>query len=457
MRLEEVIDPKQISTNKEDLTNYGQDWTRYYEPNPEAIVFPKNTQEVQALVKWANQESKKIVVSGGRTGLSGGAVAKDGEIVLSLEKLNQIGSINEIDSTIHVEAGVITEDLQNHLRDQGYFFPVDFAARGSSHIGGNIATNAGGIKVLRYGLMRNWVSSLTVVTGKGDVLKLNQSLVKNATGYDLRHLFIGSEGTLGIITEAEIKFTSPPKPQQVLLLGAMDLDAVMNVFKTFQHNLQITAFELFTELAMKYVLKSTGLNRPFSTESPIYLLCEVELESSETEGEILTAFEKCLEEGWLSDGVINQSEQQAKDFWRLREDITESLAFATPYKNDVSVRVSDVPKFMRSIDEVYKKEYPEFEVVWFGHIGDGNLHISILKPENMSMDQFLQKCRKSDESLFSKIQEFGGSISAEHGVGLSKKAYLSFSRSAAEVEAMRAIKRHFDPKLVLNPGKIFDL
>jgi len=457
MRLEDLIDPKQITTDKEDLINYGQDWTRYYTPNPSAIVFPKTTQEVQAIVKWANQEKQKIVVAGGRTGLSGGSVAKDGELVICLEKMNAIGKINEVDSTIHVEAGVITEDLQNHVEEQGFYFPVDFAARGSSQIGGNIATNAGGIKVLRYGLMRDWVSSITVVTGAGDILKLNQSLIKNATGYDLRHLFIGSEGTLGVITEAEIKFTTPPKAKQVLLLGANNLEAVMHVFKTFKHSVSILAFELFTELAMKYVTKSTGITRPFASESPIYLLCEVEIDSNESENKILDCFEQCLNEGWLEDGVINQSEQQAKDFWRLREDITESLAFATPYKNDVSVRISNVPEFMQSIDQVYKSEYPEFEVVWFGHIGDGNLHISILKPENMSMDDFLIKCRSSDEKLFSKIKALGGSISAEHGVGLSKKAFLSYSRSIEEIDAMKAIKKHFDPNLVLNPGKVFDI
>lgn len=457
MSLKEVISSVQITTDKDDLTNYGQDWTRYYTPNPEAIVFPKSTKEVQDIVLWANQNNKKIVVSGGRTGLSGGAVAMQNEIVLSLEKMSKIGELNEIDSTIQVEAGVITEALQNYLKEKGHYFPVDFAARGSSHIGGNISTNAGGIKVLRYGLMRDWVASITMVTGKGEILHLNNSLVKNATGYDLRHLMIGSEGSLGIITEAEIKFTKPPKEAQVLLLGIPDLESVMNVFKSFKQKTDLLAFELFTELAMKYVTKTTGLARPFSSECPIYLLVEVEKTSDKSEEQILSAFEYCMENGWIEDGVLSQSEQQAKDFWRLREDITECLAFATPYKNDVSVRVSKVPEFMQTIDEVYKKEYPDFEVVWFGHIGDGNLHISILKPENMSMDDFLKKCKTADTTLFTTIEQLSGSVSAEHGLGLSKKAFLKHTKSKEEIELMKQIKLIFDPNQILNPGKLLDL
>lgn len=455
--LTSFLKPEQISTNSDDLKTYGQDWTRYYTPNPKAIVFPRTTEEVQKIVKWANASKQKLVVSGGRTGLSGGAVAKDNEVVLSLEKMSKIHPINELDMTIKVEAGVITEALQDHLQAKGYLFPVDFAARGSSHIGGNIATNAGGIKVLRYGLMRDWVSALTVVTAEGEILKLNHSLVKNATGYDFRHLFIGNEGTLGIITEAEIRFTHQHGPLQAILLGVPDLESVMKIFKHFRKNTSLMAFEMFTDIAMKYVAKNTGLSSPMSSEAPIYLLIEVEKQSDHAEEEILKCFETCVEEGLVLDGVMSQSAEQSKIFWRFREDITESLAFATPYKNDVSVKISNVPEFMQAIDAIYKKEYSEFEVVWFGHIGDGNLHISILKPKDMNMEDFVTKCRKSDIALFQTIQQFQGSISAEHGVGLSKKSFLKFTRSDTEIEYMKKIKRAFDPNLILNPGKMLDL
>ncbi len=455
-KLLNFLNPDQISTNTEDLKTYGQDWTRYYQPNPKAILFPKTTEEVQKIVKWANLNKQKLVVSGGRTGLSGGAVAKDNEMVVSLEKMNQIHALNELDMTIHVEAGVITEALQQHLQEKAYLFPVDFAARGSSHIGGNISTNAGGIKVLRYGLTRDWVSSLTVVTGDGEILKLNQSLVKNATGYDFRHLFIGNEGTLGIITEAEIRFTHPHGDLQSLLLAVPDLDSVMKIFSLFRKHTSLMAFEMFTDIAMNHVAKSTGLPKPLATDAPIYLLVEVEKTTEAAEEDILKCFEVCMEQNLVVDGVMSQSAEQAKIFWRFREDITESLAFATPYKNDVSVKISNVPEFMQAIDAIYKKEYSEFEVVWFGHIGDGNLHISILKPKDMLMDDFIKKCRQSDLALFDTIKKFKGSISAEHGVGLSKKSFLNFTRSEEEIIYMKKIKKVFDPGLILNPGKMFD-
>lgn len=451
------LNPDQISTTADDLKTYGQDWTRYYQPNPKAILFPKTTEEVQKIVMWANMNKQKLVVSGGRTGLSGGAVAKDNEVVVSLEKMNQIHALNELDMTVHVEAGVITEALQQYLQERGYLFPVDFAARGSSHIGGNISTNAGGIKVLRYGLTRDWVSSLTVVTGDGKILKLNQSLVKNATGYDFRHLFIGNEGTLGIITEAEIRFTHPHGALQSLLLAVPDLDSVMKIFSLFRKHTSLMAFEMFTDIAMNYVAKSTGLPKPLTTDAPIYLLVEIEKATDAAEEEILKCFELCMEQSLVVDGVMSQSAEQAKIFWRFREDITESLAFATPYKNDVSVKISNVPEFMQAIDAIYKKEYSEFEVVWFGHIGDGNLHISILKPKDMTMDDFIKKCRKSDLALFDTIKKFKGSISAEHGVGLSKKSFLNFTRSEEEISYMKKIKTVFDPGFILNPGKMFDI
>lgn len=455
--LKKIISENAILTDDESLQKYGQDWTRYYTPNPQAILFPRTTEEVQKIVRWANENQQKLVVSGGRTGLSGGAVAMKNEIVISLEKMNQIYELNPIDLTLRVQAGVITEALQNYLKERHYLFPVDFAARGSSHIGGNIATNAGGIKVLRYGLMRDWVASLTVVTGEGEILNLNKSLIKNATGFDLRQMFIGNEGTLGIVTEAEIKFTNEHGPLQSLLVAVPDLASVMKIFSEFRKKTSLMAFEMFTDLALRYVMKSTQLPKPVETEAPIYLLIEFEHVHESAEEKALETFEYCMEQGWILDGVMSQNDQQMKNFWRYREDITESLAFATPYKNDISVRISKVPEFMQEIDEIYRKEYPDFEVVWFGHIGDGNLHISILKPKDMKMEDFVIKCRQSDKHLFNTIQKFQGSISAEHGVGLSKKSYLSYTKSPQEIEYMKAIKKIMDPNLVLNPGKVFDI
>ncbi len=454
--LTDLLTSEQVLTSDDDLILYGQDWTRYYTPNPSAIVFPKSTEETQKIVKWANQNSIALVPSGGRTGLSGGAVAKNGEVVVAMDKMNKINTFNETNLTIHCGAGVITEELQNFAIENGYYFPVDFASRGSSQIGGNIATNAGGIKVIRYGLMREWVSGLTVVTGQGEILKLNNSLIKNATGYDLRHLFIGSEGTLGFITEAELKVTTQPKNLSVMVVGVPDLDSVMNIFSHFRKSTPLTAFELYTDVALDIVLESfSNLNRPFETKCPIYLLIEYENTTSDVETKALETFETCCEKGWINDGVIAQNEQQSKDFWALRENIAEAASHGTPYKNDISVTIDRVPEFMQKSDDLLKNQYPEFKVVWFGHIGDGNLHISILKPQNLEMEEFVQQCQNVDKILFESIQSLGGSISAEHGVGLSKKPFLNYTKSTEEIAYMRQIKNTFDPKGILNPGKIF--
>jgi FAD/FMN-containing dehydrogenase len=304
--------------------------------------------------------------------------------------------------------------------------------------------------------MREWVAGLKVVTGTGDILELNKGLVKNATGFDLRHLFIGSEGTLGLVTEATLRFTTPSKPLQVVLLAVPDLEAIMNVFREFRNNLPLTAFEFFSDVALKHVLHHTGLQKPLGADAPNYLLAEVELTESDTEAKILETFEMCVEKGWVIDGALSQSEQQAKDFWRLREDVSEATSPYSPYKNDVSVTISNVPGFLRDTDRVLKQNYPDFEVVWFGHIGDGNMHINICKPANLDKAEFVKKCQNADKLLFDVIKSYGGSVSAEHGVGLVKKPYLTYTRTQEEISLMRGIKKVFDPDGILNPGKIFD-
>ncbi|MES2767948.1 MAG: FAD-binding oxidoreductase [Bdellovibrionota bacterium] len=448
----------QVATDAENLLEYGRDWTRYYTPNPKAILFPSTTEEVQKIVQWARKNKIAIVPSGGRTGLSGAAVAKNGEVVLSLQRMNKILDFNEIDQTLTCEAGCLTEEAQDYATSKGAHFPVDFAARGSSQIGGNVATNVGGLNVVRYGLMREWVSGLTVVTGAGEILKLNNGLVKNNTGYDLRHLFIGSEGTLGIITEVVLRVTTPPKETSVVIVGLEDHQFVSKVYQKFRNAMSLTAFEMFTQDAVQYVLKShPELSPPLGQKFPIYLLIEAETDSEEKMQKLLTCFEEGVEAGFIQDGVISQSEQQAENFWKYRDYISESLSPHTPYKNDISVKISDVTTFVKETDDLLKKEYPQFKVVWFGHIGDGNLHVNILKPSELSMDEFVKGCQKVDQLLFKNLKKFGGSVSAEHGVGLSKKPFLHFTKSEAEIEIMKQIKKVFDPDLILNPGKIFDI
>ncbi|SWT39759.1 oxidase, FAD-binding [Klebsiella pneumoniae] len=427
-QLTAIVGENRIKTDADSLENWGKDHTKHFNPNPSVIVFPSTTEQVQEVVKLANQFNIAITPSGGRTGLSAGAVATNGEIVISMDKMNQILEFFPADRMVRVQAGVVTEQLQNYAEEQGMYYPVDFASAGSSQIGGNIGTNAGGIKV-----------------------------IKNATGYALQHLFIGGEGTLGLVTEAEIKLERQPQNLQVLVLGVPDFDAVMPVLHAFQKDIDLTAFEFFGELAMQKVLDRGHVQRPFETQCPFYVLLEFEAPYEPIIDKAMEIFEHCMEQGWVLDGVMSQSLDQVESLWRLREDISESIAPFIPYKNDISVLITHVPAFIREIDAIVQENYPDFEICWFGHIGDGNLHLNILKPENLTKDEFFAKCQVVNKYVFDTVKKYDGSISAEHGVGMTKKPYLEYSRSAEEIEYMKALKKVFDPKGIMNPGKLFDL
>ena len=435
-----------------DLEQFGQDWTRFHQPDAAVVFFPNNTEEVQRIIQLANRTGHVVVPSGGRTGYSAGAVATAGEWVISMVRFNQITDFNPIDQTVRVGAGVITEQLQHFAEEQGLFYPVDFASSGSSHIAGNIATNAGGIRVLRYGLTRDYVLGLTVVTGAGEVLTLNQGLVKNASGLDFRHLFIGSEGILGVVTEAEIKLIEQPPNQSVMLLALASLEAVMSVFALARKSLTLSSFEFFSDRSLKRVMEHRGFDNPFEELHPFYVL----LEFDEDEAAAMEVFEAGMEAMWITDGIIAQSIDQATQLWQYREGISESIAHHTPYKNDISVKISQVPAFMQQLEDILAAEYPDFETIWFGHIGDGNLHLNILKPEGMNTADFKAQCEQVNAHVYGLIRQFEGSISAEHGVGLIKKPFLPYSKSAEEIRLMAAVKQVFDPNGVMNRGKVVD-
>lgn len=455
--LQSLVGEKNVRVDDDSLKTWGCDWTRIYTPRPLAVVFPGSIEEVRDIVRLANEKGLALVPSGGRTGLSAGAVAANGEVVISFDRLNRILEFVPEDRLVRVQAGVVTEQLQQFAEEQGLYYPVDFASAGSSQIGGNISTNAGGIKVIRYGMTRQWVMGLKVVTGKGDILELNKEMVKNATGYDFRHLFVGAEGTLGFIVEATMKLERKPRDLRVLVLGTPDFDSVMKVLSSFQQRLDLTAFEFFSELAVQHVTSHMGVSRPFDTATPFYALLEFEALHEGMAEEAMALFEHGVEQGWVVDGVMSQNETQARNLWRLREDISETISRFTPYKNDISVIIQRVPAFIADIDRIVAAEYPDFEVVWFGHIGDGNLHLNILKPQSLSKEDFLARCKKVNLQVFEAVQKYNGSVSAEHGVGLTKKPYLGYTRSAEEIAYMKAVKKVFDPNNVMNPGKLIDI
>jgi FAD/FMN-containing dehydrogenase len=454
-RLLEQMPSLLLKTDPADLEFYGRDWTRRWQPAPLAIAFPTDIGAVQAIVRWAVQERVGLVPSGGRTGLSGGAVAVRGELVVSFERMNKVLDFDPIDRTLTVQPGLILEALQAAAVQHGLMYPVDFAARGSCSIGGNIATNAGGIRVIRYGNTREWIAGLKVVTGTGELLDLNRGLIKNSSGYDLRHLLIGAEGTLGLVVEACVRLTDPPPPSNVMVLAVPAMEALMEVFAVCRRRLSLNAFEFFTDRALAHVLRN-GAQNPFAHISPFYLIAEFDVGSESQETAAVEVFEECLGNDHVNDGVISQSSAQAAALWRLREGITESLAPLKPYKNDISVRISAIPQFMRAMREIFEREYPDYDIVWFGHIGDGNLHINVIRPDGVGDEAFIAECERVTALLCETLARFGGSISAEHGIGLAKKMYLGGTRSAAEIAVMRGIRQVLDPHAILNPGKVFD-
>ncbi|SER25191.1 FAD/FMN-containing dehydrogenase [Pseudomonas cuatrocienegasensis] len=453
--LKTLVEPGKVLTDAASLETYGKDWTKHYAPAPTAIVFPKTIEQVQAIVRWANAHQIALVPSGGRTGLSAAAVAANGEVVVSFDYMNQILAFNEFDRTVVCQPGVVTGALQQFAEDKGLYYPVDFASAGSSQIGGNIGTNAGGIKVIRYGMTRNWVAGLKVVTGTGELLELNKDLIKNATGYDMRQLFIGAEGTLGFVVEATMRLDRAPRNLTAMVLGTPDFDSIMPVLHAFHGKLDLTAFEFFSDKCLDKILGRGDIPAPFESRTPFYALLEFEALNEDVSNSALETFEYCVEQGWVLDGVMSQSEQQLQNLWKLREYISETISHWTPYKNDISVTVSQVPAFLADIDTIVSGSYPDFEVLWYGHIGDGNLHLNILKPEALSKEDFFAKCATVNKWVFETVQKYNGSISAEHGVGMTKRDYLHYSRSEAEIAYMRAIKAAFDPNGIMNPGKIF--
>ena len=438
-----------------DLATYGRDWTRVYEAAPSLVAFPRTTAEVSALLALANEHGVAVVPSGGRTGLAGGALARHGELVLSLERMRRMDPVDTLGATVRVQAGAVTQAVHEHCAAHGLTWPVDFASKGSSQVGGNIATNAGGVKVIRYGLTRNWVLGLEVVLASGEVLTLNGALEKNNTGVDLRQLFIGSEGTLGVITEATLKLAPLPGRLAVLLFAVADLAAVLALFRRVKAGpFTVSAYEFFTAECLARLERHRRVRVPFAEKAPYYVLVEFEHASDEA----LEAFvHKVFDEHVASDGVLAQHEGEARALWELREGISESLsATGTPHKNDIALPIAALDAFCADLGRVFAERYPGWEVCLFGHVGDGNLHVNVMKPEALDRATFLTKTKEADDDLFALVRAHQGSVSAEHGIGVLKKHALSFTRTPAELSLMRGLKSLLDPRGTLNPGKILD-
>jgi FAD/FMN-containing dehydrogenase len=449
----------------DDLAYYGADRCRGDWPvAPRCIVFPNDVDEVRAIVRACAAAGVSIVPSGGRTGLAGAATATAGEVVVSLERMRRILEVDAAGMTLRCEAGATVEAVQLAAAEHGLLYPIDFAAKGSAHIGGSIATNAGGVKVIRYGMTREWVLGLRAVVASGDVLDVGGPLVKDNTGYDLRQLFIGAEGTLGIVVEATLRLCTPPADVVVALCAVPDEPALLALLSRVRTcGATLAAFECFDAGCLRRVLEHRGgdASGPFHPASPQHALIEVEVPAAgdAAREHTVDALTLCLadaqDEGTILDAVVAASTAQARDLWALREDVSESLHRHHPHKSDISVPVARLAEFIVAWRAALGEQLPGVEGLVFGHIGDGNLHLNLLAPEGEPLPQWKARAKAFDTTTYGLVARFAGSISAEHGVGLLKREHLHLSRSDVALATMRAIKHALDPAGLFNPGKIF--
>jgi FAD/FMN-containing dehydrogenase len=461
--LRSELGPDGVIESGDDLRWYGSDRCKGDWPvAPRCIALPRTVEQVQAIARLCTDRRIAIVPSGGRTGLTGAATAIAGEVVVSLARLDRILAVDPASRLIHCQAGATVQAVQEAAAAQGLFYPVDFAAKGSAQIGGSIATNAGGVKVLRYGLTREWVQALDVVLVDGERLQIGGELVKNNTGYDLRQLFIGSEGTLGIIVGATMKLTPPPAGTLVAMVSLPRDEAVLELFARLRaSSLTLSAFECFDRGCYARVVEHRRREgTPPLTELGVQqVLVEVELageaEREATRDRLVELFEQAVQDDLIDDATVAHNEARARELWSWREDISESLHPHTPHKADVAVPIRQVVAFLARWRAAVAEALPEIEALAFGHVGDGNLHLNLLRPPGLEHAEFLARCHAFDPILYGLVREHGGSVSAEHGIGLLKREYLGHTRSVREIAAMRAIKQVFDPHGLLNPGKLF--
>lgn len=434
----------------------GADHNAEFVPDYDILVRPGSTEEVARLVEFARKNRVALVPSGGRTGLTGGAAACNGEIVVSLARMNRILGFDRHIPALHVEAGVITAEVQRAARERGLYFPLEMASSGSSTIGGNIATNAGGIHVIRYGSMRNWTLGVTAVTGCGEILHCDRPVLKNNSGFDLKELLIGSEGLLAIITEARIRLTAFPGETGLVLCALEDVAGSIELLaRCRESGLDLLAFEYFDRRSLRAVHERLGISPPFSAEHECYTLFEYILPSGSGTSDPPPVLPDLLEKGVVIDALFPASSTDRRNLWRVRESISEALAREPAvHKCDISVPIEHLAEFLTDMAALLAQAGSGYELAVFGHLGDGNIHLNILKPGSLEKEAFYERCRELDDRIYGRLADFRGAVSGEHGIGMLKPDYLGITRSQEEIELMRAIKRLFDPDGILNPGKV---
>lgn len=449
-----------VASEADDLAFYNEDWMRKYKGQSKIVLKPKSVEKISKIVKYCNEQKLALVPQGGNTGLVGGSVPVFDEIVLSVSNLNQVRSFDPVSGILKCDAGLILENADNFLAEHGYIFPLDLGAKGSCHVGGVVATNAGGLRLLRYGSLHGSVLGLEVVLPNGEILNSMDALRKDNTGYDLKQLFIGSEGTIGIVTGVSIMTPTRPKAFNVSFLAVESYDAVQKVFVKAKKELSeiLSAFEFMDSssqaLTKKHIPDSPY---PFEDDHPFYVLIETSGANKEHDDAKLESFlESAMEEELVVDGVVAQDETELKNLWQWREMIPESSqADGGVYKYDVSLPLKDLYSLVEAANVKLEEAglvgdapKPVIKAVGYGHVGDGNLHLNVAVREyNKEVERALEPF------VYEFVSSKHGSISAEHGLGFQKKNYIGYSKNEEEIKLMKDLKQHYDPNGIMNPYK----
>ncbi|MBU3630229.1 FAD-binding oxidoreductase [Polynucleobacter sp. AP-Melu-500A-A1] len=463
---EAILNGKYILTDEEAKAPYLTDWRKRYTGKALAVLLPANTSEVAAIVKVCAASNIAIIPQGGHTGFCGGATPDSSgkQIIINLKRMNQVRELDVANQTISLEAGCILQSIQEKAAEQGFLFPLSLGAEGSCMIGGNLATNAGGTNVLRYGNTRDLCLGLELVTAQGEIWNGMKGLRKDNTGYDLRDLFIGSEGTLGIITAAVMKLYPLPISQWTTLVATQDIGSTISLLNLFQKRATslLTGFEMMTKESLALNQKHfPHMANPLKGNPPYTIL--IELSDHESEAHVKLLLETILEEAFdarlISDAVIASNLSQANSFWHMREHITLAQAEeGANLKHDITIPLSALDSFITETDRLIQTQYPGARIINFGHLGDGNLHYNIAPPPGIDFKAFnLVNEKPIHELVYKEVERCKGSISAEHGVGQLKLEGLRAHKGEVAHDLMKAIKKALDPQNILNPHKVISI